>query len=64
MASYKINDDGGVTVFRTYKHPLSAVRRRAKELADKHDEEMIIVNTRTDSLVRIVRPTAWKMRDI
>ena len=64
MVSYKINDYDGVTVFQTYKHPLPAVRRMAKTLADKFDEEMTIINTRTDNLVRIVRPTAWNMRDI
>ncbi len=64
MANYKINSETGVTMFRTYKHRLPAVRRIAKDLADKHDEEMTIINTRSDNLVRIVRPTAWNMRDI
>ncbi len=64
MATYKINSDTGVTVFETYKHPLRAVCRRAKKLADKHDEEMLIINTRTNNLLRIVRPTAWNMRDV
>lgn len=64
MARYKINSESGVTVFETYKHPLPAVHKIAKELADKHDEEMTIINTRTNSLVRIVRPAAWKMKDI
>ena len=64
MANYKINSEIGVTVFETYKHRLPAVRRIAKELANKHNEEMTIINTRTNSLVRIVRPAAWEMRDI
>ncbi len=64
MANYKINSETGVTMFQTYKHRLPAVQRFAKKLADEHDEEMTIINTRTDSLVRIVRPTAWNMRDI
>ena len=64
MATYKINSETGVTMFQTYKHRLPAVRRIAKELANKHDEEMTIINTGTNSLVRIVRPVAWKMRDI
>ncbi len=64
MTTYKINNDAGVTVFSTYKHPLRNVVIIAKELANKHDDEMIIINTRTDSLVRIVRPTAWNMKDI
>lgn len=64
MANYKINSDSGVTVFETYKHPFPAVRRRARALADKFDEEMIIINTGTDALVRIVRPAAWNMKDI
>ncbi len=64
MANYKINSETGVTVFETYKHRLPAVRRIAKELANKHDEEMTIINTRTNDLVRIVRPEAWKMKDI
>ncbi len=64
MANYKINSDSGVTMFETYKHRLPAVLRRAKKLANEHDEEMIVINTRTDSLVRIVRPAAWNMKDI
>lgn len=64
MTNYKINSDTGVTMFQTYKHRFPAVRRIAKELANKHDEEMIIINTRTKNLVRIVRPVAWNMKDI
>ena len=64
MANYKINSETGVMMFQTYKHPLPAISRIAKELANKHDEEMIIINTRTNNLVRIVRPAAWNMKDI
>ena len=64
MANYKINSEIGVTVFETYKHRLPAVRRIAKELANKHDEEMIIINTGTNDLVKIVSPDAWKMKGI
>lgn len=64
MAHYRIASDAGVTVFETYKHPLRAVCRMAKAMANKFDEEMTIINTRTNSLVRIVRPAAWGMRDI
>ncbi len=64
MANYKINSEIGVTVFETYKHRLPAVRRIAKELANKHDEEMIIINTGTNDLVKIVSPAAWKMKGI
>ena len=64
MASYKINNEAGVTMFRTYKHPLRSVRSMAKSLADKFDQEMTIINTMTNCLVRIVRPAAWNMRDI
>ncbi len=64
MANYKINSEAGVTVFETYKHRLPAVHRIAKELANEHNEEMVIINTVRNRLVRIVRPKAWNMRDI
>ncbi len=64
MTTYKINSETGVTVFDTYKHRLPAVRRIAKELANKHNEEMTIINTRTNNLLIIVRPTGWGMKDI
>ena len=64
MSTYKINSEAGVTVFETYKHRLPAVYRIAKRLANKNDEEMTIINTISNHLVRIVRPKAWNMRDI
>ena len=64
MANYKINSETGVTMFQTYKHRFPAVRRMAKLLANEHNEEMTIINTRTNNLVRIIRPTGWNMRDI
>ncbi len=64
MANYKINSDAGVTMFQTYKHRFPAVRRIAKELANEHNEEMTIINTITNNLIKIVRPAAWNMRDI
>lgn len=57
MKRYEIRDEfDGRVLLATSRHPLSFVRRKARELANQNNAAVVVVNTITNRLLDVVQP--------